>query len=237
MSSSANQCPFFDIEAQIGQVIEGEEHCIVADAVQPVSFGPGEVLFLQGRTSASLYALKKGLVKICSTTADGHEHIVGLSTPDNLLVGLQSINQNRYAYTGIAETVVHACKINHKALLDHLNDKPGLALRLIAVLTAQLAHSRALMEVLAHHCAVAKVASFIVLMTPKAERGNCRFPMPFSRMEIANILGLSEETVCRIMANMKRSGVLLAPRGYIEIRDWALLNAISDGSRSFPATH
>ena len=217
--------------------MEVEKRCIIADANQHVSFKQGDVLFSQGRLSTSLYSLKQGMVKICSNSADGHEHIVGLSSPGNLLVGLQSITEDQYAYTGIAETTVHARKINHKALLDHLSDQPDLAMRLISAMTAQLAHSRALMEVLGHHCASAKIASFILLMTPKSEHGNCGFPMPFSRMEMANILGLSEETVCRIMAGLKRSGAILAPRGKIEIRDWEQLNAISDGDCSVHGAH
>jgi hypothetical protein len=48
-------------------------------------------------------------------------------------------------------------------------------------------------------------------------------------MEMASILGLSEETVCRIMANIKRAGAIYAPRGKIEIRDRNQLHAIADG--------
>ena len=236
MSCSNDLCPFFNSQAQIGLDTELENNCIVTDAVQHVSFKQGEVLFLQGRPSTSLYSLRDGMVKICSNSADGHEHIVGLSSPGNLLVGLQSISEERYAFTGIAATAAHACKIHHKALLGHLTDKTGLAMRLIAAMTAQLAHSRALMEVMGHHCAAAKVASFILLMTPKSEHGNCGFSMPFSRMEMANILGLSEETVCRIMANMKRSGVIYAPHGKVEIRDWNQLKAISEGNGGAHAT-
>ena len=114
-------------------------------------------------------------------------------------------------------------------MLAHIHDMPDLAMRLIAALNAQLAHSRALMEVMGHKCAAAKVASFILLMTPRAENGNCNFSMPFSRMEMASILGLSEATVCRIMANIKRAGAVYAPRGKIEILDWHQLHAIAQG--------
>jgi len=147
-----------------------------------------------------------------------------------LLVGLQSINDERYAYTGIAATPVQACKINHRALLARVRNRGDLAMRLISAVNAQLAHARALMEVLGHKCAAAKIASFILLMTPKSEQGNCGFSMPFSRMEMASLLGLSEETVCRLMADMKRSGAIYAPRGKVEIRDWSQLHAISDGT-------
>ena len=126
---------------------------------------------------------------------------------------------------------MRACKINHRTLIDHVRDRGDLAMRLIEALNSQLAHSRALMEVLGHKCAAAKIASFILLMTPKSKKSNGGFALPFSRLEIASLLGLSEETVCRLMANMKREGAIHAPRGHIEIRDWDRLHAIADGKK------
>jgi CRP/FNR family transcriptional regulator len=230
MPCSTSNCPFFELQAEDGLRYGDEMQCIIRRATQKVIFRKGQVLFLQGQLSSSLYSLTEGMVKICLNTAEGHEQIVGLSSPGNLLVGLQSLNDEHYAYTGIAETAVSACKINHKALLACVRDKGEIALRLVVAVNAQLAHSRALMEVLGHKCAAAKVASFLLLMMPKSEQGNCRFALPFSRMEIANLLGLSEETVCRLMANMKRAGAIYAPRGSIEVRDWKKLHAISDGN-------
>ena len=223
------ECPFSGLRGENEPLSELHLTCIIADAVQKVVFKPGDMLFLQGQSSSSLYSLTDGMVKICSHSADGREQIVGLSSPGNLLLGLQSMSEDRYAYTAVAETAVRACKINHRILLAHVHDMPDLAMRLIAAMNAQLAHSRAMMEVMGHKCAAAKVASFILLMTPKAEHGNCNFSMPFSRMEMASILGLSEETVCRIMANIKRAGAVYAPRGKIEIRNWNQLHAIAEG--------
>ena len=230
MSRGNQDCPFFEFQADGDQFSEAGMHCNVHDAVQDVTFSQGEVLFSQGQPSSSLFSLTQGMVKICSHTSDGREQIVGLSSPGNLLVGLHSINDARHAYTAIAVTPVHACKINHRTLLERAQDRGNVAMRLIQAANAQLAHSRALMEVLGHKRAAAKIASFILLMTPKSEHGNCGFAMPFSRGEMASILGLSEETVCRLMANMKRSGAIFAPRGKVEIRDWNQLQAISEGN-------
>lgn len=184
---------------------------------------------MQGQPSTCLYTITDGMVKICTHSADGREQIVGLSSADCLLVGLQSMEDERYAYSAIAATEVKACKVNHRTLLTEVRDKGNVAMRLIHAVNSQLAQSRALMEVLGQKCAAAKIASFILLMTPKAEHGNCRFSLPFSRMEMASLLGLSEETVCRLMANMKRQGAIYAPRGRVEIRDWDRLHAIADG--------
>jgi CRP/FNR family transcriptional regulator len=214
-----------------GSDLPAELQCMLNDSVQRTTFRHGEILFMQGQPSACLFAVSDGMVKICTHNPDGREQIVGLSSPQSLLVGLQSLNDERYAYSAIAASNVRACKINHRTLIDHVRDRGDLAMRLIEALNSQLAHSRALMEVLGHKCAAAKIASFILLMTPKSKKSNGGFALPFSRLEIASLLGLSEETVCRLMANMKREGAIHAPRGRIEIRDWDRLHAIVDGKK------
>lgn len=222
-------CPFQVIRSEDGPFSPAELHCLLNDAAQHVEFAHDEVLFIQGQPSNCLYAITEGMVKICMHTPDGQERIVGLSSPDRLLVGLQSLSDERCAYTAIAATRVRACRINHRTLLGRVEHHPELAMRIIAALNTQLAHSRALMEVMGHKNAAAKIAAFILLMTPKNQHGTCRFQLPFSRLEIASLLGLSEETVCRLMATMKREGAIYAPRGRIEIRDWDQLYAIAEG--------
>ncbi|MDJ0905695.1 MAG: Crp/Fnr family transcriptional regulator [Woeseiaceae bacterium] len=232
MSCSNRHCPFFKFEADGAKIADDAIACVVNDCTHVVEFDHGEVLFMQGQPSSNLFALNEGMVKICSNTADGREQIVGLSSPSNLLVGLQSLNEDRYAYTAVAATPVRACRINHHAMLAKVRNDGGVAVRLIEAINAQLAHSRALMEVMGHRCAASKIAAFILLMTPKSTNGNgtcnCQVEMPFSRVEMAGLLGLSEETVCRSMAMMKRMGAVNAPRGRIEIRDWDRLHAIAD---------
>jgi len=49
---------------------------------------------------------------------------------------------------------------------------------------------------------------------------------------MASLLGLSEETVCRLMAEMQRAGAIRAPRGRIKVCDWNKLEAISEGTHS-----
>ncbi len=237
MSCATCDCPFKIIRSENTPLPPGESPCCLNGATQHVEFGQDEILFMQGQPSNWLYSVTEGTVKICTHTPDGREQIVGLSSPERLLVGLQSISEDRYAYTAIAATRVKACKVNHRTLLARVGNEPELGIRLINAVNTQLAHSRALMVVLGQRCAAAKIAAFILLMTPKTEHGNCDFRLPFSRQEIASLLGLSEETVCRLMANMKRAGAIYAPRGRIEIRNWDHLQAIADGAMSPQVVH
>jgi len=237
MSCNNCNCPFQKILAEKDSLSSAKFQCLLEESVQRVSFEQGEVLFMQGQPSACLFTISEGLVKICSYNSEGHEQIVGLSSPHNSLVGLQSMSDERYWYSAIAASDVKACKINHRTLLGRIRGDSDIAMRMIYAMNTQIAHSRSLTEVLGHKCAAAKIASFLLLLTPKAARFNGGFSLPFSRLEIASLLGLSEETVCRMMASMRREGAIVAPRGRVEIRDWDRLHAIADGKSKVDIHH
>jgi CRP/FNR family transcriptional regulator len=228
MTCGNRVCPFHELRAGIASVPVTDLHCLVENAVKQVYFDRGDVLFAQGEQSSSLFSLSSGLVKISHNASDGREQIVGISSPVKLLVGLQSINDDHYLYSAVAETRVIACKIRHRALLNAVRNNGEVAIQLIEALNAQLAHSRELMRVMGHKCASAKIASFIFLLIPESQQNGHAVKLPFSRGEMASLLGLSEETVCRQMAKMKRSGILYSPRGKIEVLDWDRLQAVAD---------
>lgn len=232
MPCENHDCPFHELHLDNGVSSHTEMQCLITDAVKQVSFADQDVLFNKGESSANLFALYSGAVKICCTTSDGREQIVGIASPGSLLVGLQSMNDDCYEYSAVAATPLIACKISHRALLKKAANDSHISMRLIAALNAQLAHSRALMRVMGQKNAAGKIASFILLMVPRSKRRSARVALHLTRMEISNLIGLSEETVCRQMAHMKRHDIIRAPRGRIEVLDWKRLRAMADGSAS-----
>lgn len=230
MACPNRKCPFSEVQPGNGCTKPTEPTCTITDAVKQVRYLPGDVLFNKGEKSCCLYSVTSGLVKIINHSPDGRQQIVGLSSPDALLAGLQTLGEQQHQYSAVAATEVAACKLRHRALLTSVKNGSEIAVRLVSAINSQLAHSRALMRVLGHRCAAAKIASFIRLIVPESRHGDARYTLPFSRGEIADMLGLSEETVCRQMAKLKRRGILYAPRGRIEVHDWAQLNAIADES-------
>jgi len=228
MACPNSKCPFSEVKSGNGSTKPATPECTITEVVKQVHYLAGEHLFTKGEKSRCLYAVTDGLVKIINHSPDGREQIVGLGTPSALLTGLQSLDEKERQYSAVAATSVSACKLRHKALLTSVKSGGEIAVRLVSAINAQLAHSRALTGVLGQRCAAAKIASFIKLVFPESQHGSERYTLPFSRHEIADMLGLSEETVCRQMARMKRRGILYAPRGGIEVYDWEQLNAIAD---------
>jgi CRP/FNR family transcriptional regulator len=226
------KCPFITESAGNGRSRPLSNNCLVSDSVKEVSFSKGDFLFSQDQPSCCVYVLTDGVAKIVSVTPDGHEQIVGFASPEKLMVGLRSLSNENYADSAVAETRITACKIRKRSLLSAVTTDPKVAFRLIDALNAQLAMSRAMIRAGERHGAAAKIAAFLLLLIPTDKHDDRRHVLPVSRSEIADILGLSEETVCRQMAKMRRRGILYAPRGAIEVHDWDKLNAIANGTPS-----
>jgi CRP-like cAMP-binding protein len=61
-----------------------------------------------------------------------------------------------------------------------------------------------------------------------AEEG-LAFDLPMSRQDIADYLGLTIETVCRMLSELKREKIISIPTGQIVINDIESLQALSEG--------
>ena len=228
MTCANSECPFFVPNNENGESADLESQCLVAASVKQVRFSKGDILFSQNEPTFCVYALTSGVVKLCDVSQSGDEQMVGFASPHKLMVGLRSLSNEVYSDSAIAETDVSACKIRKRALLTAVARNPEVAIQLIGAINSQLAMSRELMRVTEHHSARSKIAAFLNLIIPQLNGGGERVEFPFSRAEMAGLLSLSEETVCRQMAALRREGILYAPRGAIEIKDWARLREIAD---------
>ena len=231
MTCANPECPFYLTSRRKGKSSDRHTNCLVFDSVKQVRFSRGDIIFSQNEPTCCVYALTKGIVKLYDVSTSGDEQIVGFASPHKLMIGLRSLSHGTYSDSATAETDVSACKIRKRALLAAIATEPEIAIRLIDAMVSQLSMSRSLMRVTEHHGARAKIAAFLLLMVPQLNGGGASVEFPFSRAEIAGILSLSEETVCRQMAKMKRDGILYAPRGRIEILDWDQLRTAADEVR------
>ena len=228
MKCRNSECPFSFQRQSDGESESRDLTCLVSESVKEVTFSKGDFLFSQEQPSCCVYVLTEGLAKILSVTPGGQEQIVGFANRHKLMVGLRSLSNSCYADSVVAETSITACKIRKRSLLAAVARDPKVAFRLIDAMNEQLAMSRAMIRAGEHHGAAAKIAAFLLLLLPDDNHCTERFELPVSRREIADILGLSEETVCRQMAEMKRQDILYAPRGSIEVHDWDRLRAIAE---------
>jgi len=99
------------------------------------------------------------------------------------------------------------------------------------MLSKSLSAAERHVAMLGHQSAKERVASFfLALEMQRRDDDQHTLDLPLSRQDIADYLGLTIETTCRALSELKRQGIIDAPsRRRIVIRDLAGLQAIAEG--------
>ena len=164
-----------------------------------------------------------GVVKLTKTMADGREQIVGLLFPSDFL---GRAYRAHHTYFAEAATDVSLCCFPHDGFEHLLKKFPDLEHRLFSSTLDELDSAREWMLLLGRKTAEEKVANFLLMLAKRSrlqECGDCKsekisFELPLTRMDIADYLGLTIETVSRQLSKLKkRSIITLLDNRHIEI--------------------
>jgi len=197
---------------------------------------PHEVLFRQGESSDWLYVVRDGQLKLTVVEADGREQIIRIAVGGQL-IGYNSLDDQHHAYTATALTEVRLCGIRHRDMLQVLDSNVDVSRRMVELLNDELAQARSLIRILGQKTAAEKIALFLLSLAPPylAPTPAISHPLPLSRREIADMLGLTEETVSRLMAELRRERIIEAPRGEVRILDRHALHRFAGLDPETPA--
>jgi CRP/FNR family nitrogen fixation transcriptional regulator len=189
------------------------------------AFARDEEIYGEGDRSDCWYKVVAGTVRITKLLADGRRHIAEFCFSGDCF-GLDNAAQRLYAAEAVGDVVVMRFP---RAATDRLiDDNPQLARRLCDMTLRDLAHAQTRMLLLGRMTAPERVASFLLEIFDRREAGRA-VELPMSRTDIADYLGLTIETVCRVLSGFKRDGVIAIPTAHrIELRDRAALEAIGE---------
>jgi len=189
-----------------------------------------QTVFREGDPAEHVYTLMSGTVKLSKLLLDGRRQIIGFLFPGDFFgFGLDGV----YGYTAEAVTDVALCRFAENRLMRLAEDMPELGRRLTDRLVSELAFAQEQMLLLGRMTAREKVARFLLSLSRRAERrGEPATPIavPMSRLDIADYLGLTIETVSRTLTALKREGLVALPSGHmVALRDVAALRRIAEG--------
>ena len=194
---------------------------------QPIA--KGEFLFHTGDTFHGVYAVKEGCIKTFSLSPQGKECVSGFALPGEL-VGLESIRAPHYASTAIALEESLVCWLPLRQLESLAERLPRFQEQLLHTLANHLAQQQQQFVLPARQTAEARLAAFLLNLAERyARRGLAgqRFRLPMLRMDIANFLGMSMETVSRTLKHFQAEGRLHATGKHIHLLDLPGLQAIA----------
>ena len=192
----------------------------------------GEHLYRQDETFNSVYAVRSGSVKAYSITDNGQEQVTGFYFPGEIL-GMDGIAKNRYASSARALETSAICEIPFDALGDLSQRIQSLQRHFFQLMSMEITEDQQLLTLLSKNTADQRVATLLLSISERNKRRKLsptKFRLPMSRTDIGNYLGLTVETVSRVLSRLQKNGVLAVDNKEISILDTAALAAAADGS-------
>jgi CRP-like cAMP-binding protein len=108
--------------------------------------------------------------------------------------------------------------------LNFLANRPQVALSIINVLGERLRDAQSRLRDLAAERVEQRLARVLIMLSSKLGPS-----LPFTRQEIADMVGTTIETAIRVMSQLKDRGIISSTRGKVIIRDKEKLRLLSEG--------
>lgn len=193
----------------------------------------GEPLIWEDDDSLLVANVIDGVLKLTTSTEDGREQIVGVAYPSDFIG--RPFGQTSSASV-VALTDARVCVFSRNDFDRFAREHPELEHKLLERTLAELDRTRSWMMLLGRKNASEKIATFLLEMSDRLADTGCaaaigparRFSLPFSRQQVADVLGLTIETVSRQFTKLKNDGVVELPsRREVEIVDRGALLALA----------
>lgn len=175
------------------------------------AFNAGEIVLLEGDEAESVFEVVDGVLRIYRSLVDGRRAVTGFLYPADV-IGL-ALNE-RYVFTAEAITDAQLRRLGREKLHDAVSQSADLQRCLLSVVGDELSAAQDQMLLLARKTAQERVASFFLVVGRKTSCGAefaSEIVLPMTRLDIADYLGLTVETVSRVLARLKAEGVIRIP--------------------------
>ena len=195
-------------------------------------FSRNETIFNERDEAKYAYKLVRGAVRLCKHRANGRRQIADFLLPGDFFGFLQF---GFYSFT--AEAIGDAAVICYtKRQIEQVsNSTPDLRGRLLLLLSQRLLDMQEHLVMLGRKTAKERVASFLLLLADRlGTQEDAPLHLPMGRQDIADYLGLTIETVCRVLSDLKRARTIDIPSLHqVVLKDIESLHTIAEGDDGF----
>jgi CRP/FNR family transcriptional regulator len=192
----------------------------------------GESLLWEGDEAVFVANVVTGMLKLSTTTGDGREQILGLSYPSDFL-GRPYGETTPYDAQALTDATV--CIFRRVDFERFAHEHPRLERKLLERTLGELDRSRRWMLLLGRMSAEERLATLLLEISERLAASTCGgdaspldvFELPVSRQQIADILGLTIETVSRQFTRLREDEIIgMRGRREVEVLRRDLLEAI-----------
>jgi CRP/FNR family transcriptional regulator len=188
---------------------------------------PNVTFIAEGDSAEDYFNVSAGTARVYKLLPNGRRQITGFASAGDFL-GLAVSAQ--FAFSAEAIDDVEFCRYPRNSWHALISEFPVMAQFLLDIASNELVAAQEQMLLLGRKTARERLASFLIELADRATPGQVALPM--TRVDIADYLGLTVETVSRNMTQLSVDGVISVSRSRtsIAVIDGARLRALANGS-------
>ena len=189
----------------------------------------GDTLFRAGDPFSNLYAIRSGSFKSAVIGADGDTQVTHFALPGELL-GLDAYSGG--SHPGYAEALEDSsvCVLPFTQLENLAQQVPALQKQIYNIFSEELKQDSDVLLLLGKRSAEGRLAALLINISSRyARRGYSasEFKLSMQRIDIANYLGLTAETVSRLISRFQKQGLIRVQGRSITILDLIALSELA----------
>lgn len=194
-----------------------------------MSFTSRETIYHQGDQAPYAYTVRKGVVKVVKTLANGRSQIVRILREGDLF-GFEGFVGQSYTHTAIPLTKVEVCRLPLQELLELKKQSHEIETMLMQRWIHSLQTAEEMLVELGAKKATERLAAFLIRWcNAHSEEVSDWVSLPLTRGEMGELLGMTVETVSRTISQWKREEWLEEQKGQMRILDVdSLCESVSD---------
>jgi CRP/FNR family transcriptional regulator len=211
-SSRADPCAHCDARpfSVCNAIADTDLHRLAAAAIV-TEVAAGSTFIREAEQAHSFFNITRGTAKLFKLLPDGRRQITGFASVGHFL-GLAV--SDTYAFSAEAIEPVRLCRFPRARLRALLDEFPAMEKRLLEVAGNELVAAQEQMLLLGRKTARERLASFLVTQSRQGvacRHPQMRFPLPMTRGDIADYLGLTIETISRTLTKFRSEGLIEIP--------------------------
>lgn len=193
----------------------------------------GDKIFKSGDGLTSLYAIRSGTIKSYTITEQGDEQITGFHLAGDV-IGFDAIHKAAHQSFAEALETSMICEIPYDTLDELSGTMPKLRQQIMRLMSSEIMSDQEMILLLSKKNAEERLAAFISNLASRfANRGFSphEFKLAMTRGDIGNYLGLTVETISRLLGRFQKAQMIGVNGKYITIVDHSTLNELAGNAR------
>lgn len=166
-------------------------------------FSRNAEIFAQGEAVEHFYKVMSGAVRITRLLADGRRHVVAFHLPGEIF-GLEAGDAHQFSAEALIDSRVFCVRRSH--VVGETRGREDAPARIWSLMALELGRAQQHALVLGRLNAEERILAFLGDLA--ARQGRRLIDLAMSRVDIADYLGLTIETVSRTLTHLERTGAI-----------------------------